>query len=155
VNYAGTHETKDTRVQAVVDLYGPVDYGRLAEQRRDHPEQFNMTSIRRHASNGGGIRFFGAEELDAAGLAKLHAVAPLFAVHAGMAPFLCIHGTKDDQVSYDQSPAMCEAMHKVGAKCELIPIEGGGHGMSGWKAPEMQHWKPEMVSWLRRTLEMK
>src|SRR5690348_14625517 len=26
VNYAGTHETKETRVAAVVDIYGPVDY---------------------------------------------------------------------------------------------------------------------------------
>ena len=155
VNYAGTHETPETRVKAVVDLYGPVDYGKLAEERRDHPERFNMTSINRHASNGGGIHFFGADQLDAAGLAKLHGISPLFAVHKGMAPFLAIHGTKDDQVSFDQSPAMCDAMKKVGAKCELIPIEGGGHGMSGWKAPEMQHWKAEMIAWLRKTLEMK
>ena len=155
VNYAGTHETPETRVAAVVDMYGPVDYGKLAELRRDHPERFNMTSINRHASNGGGIHFFGAEQLDEAGLAKLHAISPIFAVHRGMAPFLCIHGTKDDQVSYEQSPAMCDAMHKVGAGCELITIANGGHGMSGWRAPEMQHWKPEMIAWLRRTLNLK
>jgi alpha-L-fucosidase 2 len=152
VNYAGTHETPETRVRAVVDLYGPVDYGKLAEERRDHPERFNMTSINRHASNGGGIHFFGAEQLDAAGLAKLHGISPIFAVHKGMAPFLCIHGTKDDQVSFGQSPAMCEAMKKVGAGCELIPIEGGGHGMSGWRAPELQHWKEEMLAWLKKTM---
>jgi alpha-L-fucosidase 2 len=69
-----------------------------------------------------------------------------------MPPFLCIHGTKDDQVSYDQSIAMCEAMHQVNAGCELITIEGGGHGMGGWRAPEMQHWKPEMIAWLQKTL---
>jgi acetyl esterase len=155
VNYAGTHETKETRVRAVVDMYGPVDYGKLAELRRDHPERFNMTSINRHAANGGGIHFFGAEQLDEAGLAKLHGISPIFAVHKGMAPFLCIHGNKDDQVAFDQSPAMCEAMHKVGAGCELITIEGGGHGMSGWKAPEMQHWKSEMVDWLKRTMQVK
>jgi alpha-L-fucosidase 2 len=155
VNYAGTHETPETRVQAVVDLYGPVDYGKLAEERRDHPERFNMTSINRHAANGGGIHFFGAEQLDAAGLAKLHGISPIFAVHKGMPPFLAIHGTKDDQVTYGQSVAMCETMHKAGAACELVPIEGGGHGMSGWKAPEMQHWKPEMIAWLRKTLKMK
>jgi alpha-L-fucosidase 2 len=112
VNYAGTHETPATRVRAVVDIYGPVDYGKLAEERRDHPERFNMTTINRHASNGGGIHFFGAEQLDAAGLAKLHAVSPIFAVHQGMPPFLCIHGNKDDQVSYEQSPTMCDAMKK-------------------------------------------
>src|ERR1039457_1923518 len=62
VNYAGTHETPETRVRAVVDMYGPVDYGKLAVERRDHPERFNMTSINRHAANGGGIHFFGAEQ---------------------------------------------------------------------------------------------
>jgi len=156
VNYAGTHEAKqNNKVAAVVDMYGPVDYGKLAELRREHPERFNMTSINRHAANGGGIHFFGAEQLDEAGLAKLHNISPIFAVHKGMAPFLCIHGNKDDQVAYDQSPAMCDAMHKVGARCELITIEGGGHGMSGWRAPEMQHWKPEMVAWLQKTLHAK
>lgn len=153
VNYAGTHETPETRVAAVVDFYGPVDYGKLALQRRDHPELFNMTSINKHLANGGSARFFGVDQLDAAGFVKLRAIGPILAVHKGMAPFLCIHGTKDDQVSYDQSTAMCDAMHKVGAGCELITIEGGGHGMSGWRAPEMQHWKPEMIAWLTKTLK--
>ncbi len=152
VNYAGTHEKPDTRVAAVVDMYGPVDYGKLALERREHPERFNMTSISRHANNGGGIHYFGVDQLDDAGLQKLHSLAPIAAVHKGMPPFLCIHGTKDDQVSYDQSTAMCAAMHKVGASCELITVEGGGHGMSSWKAPEMQHWKPEMIAWLKTTL---
>ena len=155
VNYAGTHETAATRVRAVVDLYGPVDYGKLALLRKDHPERFNMASINRHASNGGGIHFFGVDTLDEAGLAKLWSLAPIAAVHKGMPPFLCIHGTKDDQVAYEQTPAMCEAMHKVGATCEIITVEGGGHGMSGWKAPEMQHWKPEMIAWLNHTLKVR
>src|SRR5882762_914228 len=154
VNYAGTHETPVTRVAAVVDFYGPVDYGKLALLRRDHPERFNMATINRHAANGGGIHFFGAEQLDESGLRKVRAISPIAAVHKGMPPFLCIHGTKDDQVAYEQSPEMCEAMKRVGAKCDLIPIEGGGHGMSGWRAPEMQHWKPEMIAWLKTTLKI-
>jgi len=153
VNYAGTHETPETRVAAVVDMYGPVDYEKLAIERRDHPERFNMATINRHMANGGGIHFFGADQLDEAGRAMLSAVSPIHAVHKGMPPFLCIHGTKDDQVTYDQSPAMCEAMHKAGAACELIAIEGGGHGMSGWRAPEMQHWKAEMIAWLKKTMK--
>jgi alpha-L-fucosidase 2 len=153
VNYAGTHETPETRVAAVVDFYGAVDYVKQAIERRDHPERFNMASINKHVANGGGIRFFGADQADDAGLAKLKAISPIFAVHKGMAPFLCIHGTKDDQVSYEQSPAMCEAMHKVGASCDLITVEGGGHGMGGWKAPEQQHWKAEMIDWLKKTLK--
>ena len=154
VNYVGTHQTPESRVAVVVDFYGPVDYGRMAVQRRDHPEQFNMKSISRHAANGGGIHFFGVEQLDEAGLAKLHAAAPLFAVSTSMPPFLCIHGTKDDQVPFEQSELMCKAMGKVGAKCGLIEITDGGHGMGGWKAPEMQHWKADMVGWLKMSLQV-
>jgi acetyl esterase len=152
VNYAGTHQTPATKVAAVVDFYGPSDYGKQALMRRDHPELFNMVTINRHAAHGGGIHFFSVDLLDAAGLAKLQAVAPVAAVHPGMPPFLVIHGTRDDQVSFEQSTTFCDAIRMVGTPCELIVIEGGGHGMGGWRAPEMQHWKPEMIAWLNRTL---
>jgi len=155
VNYAGTHGAPETKVAAAVDFYGPSDYGKLAERRREHPEEFNMVSINRHASHGGGIHFFGAESLDTEGLRKLHDVSPINAVHEGMPPFLCIHGTKDEQVSYDQSTAFCEAIRNVGTPCQLISIENGKHGMSQWKDPSMQHWKAEMIAWLQKTLKIK
>jgi dipeptidyl aminopeptidase/acylaminoacyl peptidase len=50
---------------------------------------------------------------------------------------------------------MCEAMRKVGAACVLITIEGGGHGMSTWRASDMQHWKSEMLAWLKKTLNVR
>lgn len=152
VAYAGTHDMPQTRVRAVVDFYGPVDYEALSLERRDHPERFNMESVRRHFSRGGGMRFFGAEQLDSEGLAKLRAVAPLRAVHKGMPPFLLIHGTQDDQVPYRQSTVFCDAIRKAGSRCDLITVEGGGHGMGGWKDPAMQHWRVGMVEWLRKTL---
>ena len=49
---------------------------------------------------------------------------------------------------------MCAAMRKVDAPCELITIDGGGHGMSSWKAPAMQHYQPEMIVWLKQTLHV-
>ena len=154
VDYAGTHYTPATKVDAVVSFYGPADYARLAELRRDHPERFNMASINRHLANGGSARFLGMDKLDAEGLAKLHAMSPMFAVHRGMPPFLLIHGNKDDQVAYEESPAFCDAIRKVGTACELITIEGGGHGMNGWKDPSTQHYKPEMIAWLKKTLRI-
>ena len=72
-----------------------------------------------------------------------------------MPPFLVIHGTKDDQVAYDQSHRVLRRHAQGRARCELITIEGGGHGMGGWRAPEMQHWKPEMIAWLKKTLNVK
>ena len=55
-------------------------------------------------------------------------------------------------MSYTQSPAFCAAMKNAGVACEIVTVEGGGHGMSGWKDPSMQHWKAEMVAWLKKNL---
>ncbi len=154
VNYVGTHNAPGTAVSAVVDFYGPSDYAKLTLLRRDHPEQFDMANINRHADHGGGIQFFGVSELNEAGLARLREESPITAVHKGMPPFLVIAGNKDDQVAYSQSTEFCDAIRRVGAACELITIEGGGHGMSRWKTPDMQHWKPEMIAWLKKTLKV-
>jgi acetyl esterase len=154
VNYAGTHKPAAEEVAAVVDFYGPSDYGKLAQLRQAHPEQFNMATIKRHASRGGGILFFGVKELDAKGLAQLRAVAPIAAVHKGMPPFLCIHGTKDDQVAFEQSTSFCDAIRRTGTNCELITVKDGAHGMSRWRDADMQHWKPEMISWLKKTMHV-
>lgn len=153
VNYIGTRDTPATKVAAVVDFYGPSDYGKLALLRRDHPEQFDMANINGHAAHGGGIHYFGVEELNDTGLARLRTFAPIAAVHKDEPPFLIIAGNKDDQVAYSQSTEFCDAMRNVGAACDLITIEGGGHGMSRWKDPDMQHWKPEMITWLKKTLK--
>ena len=133
VNYAATHETPATKVAAVVDIYGPVDYEKIAHQRADYPGRFNMASISSHQAKGRGIWFFGVDGYDDASYAKLKEVSPIYAVHKGMAPYLEIHGTRDDQVPYEQSTMMCDALHKVGVPCEIITVEAGGHGMGGWK----------------------
>ncbi len=156
VTYAATHETPETRLAATVDFYGPVDYALQAELRRDLPERFDMASANLHTSRGGGTRYFGVETLDAAGMARLREISPIAAVHKGMAPFLILHGTADNQVAYEQSPAMCDAIHKAGGKCDLISVEGGGHGMTNWEKVEAQQlqWKPQLIAWLRKTLEV-
>jgi acetyl esterase len=155
VNYIGTHQKTEPPVAAVVDFYGPSDYALLAQDRVAHPDRFDMHVINQHAANGGGIHFFGVDQLDAAGLEKLQSLAPMRAVGATMPPFLCIHGTKDDQVPYSQSTAFCDAIRAAGSSCTLITVEGGGHGMYRWRdAPAMQNWQPEMISWLRKTLQV-
>ena len=155
VNYAATHETPETKVAAVVDFYGPTDYEKVARQRKDYPARFNMTSINGHQATGGGIWFFQVDGYDDASYAKLRDISPIHAVHKGMPPFLEIHGTRDDQVPYEQSTLMCEAMHKVGAVCDIVTIEAGGHGMGSWKDADQQHYKAEMIAWLKKTLNVR
>jgi len=155
VNYAAAHETPETKVAAVVDFYGPADYEKIARQRHDYPARFNMNSISSHQAKGGGIWFFGAEGYDEASYAKLKEISPIVAIHKGMPPFLEIHGTRDDQVPYEQSTMMCDALHKAGGVCEIVTVEAGGHGMGGWRDADQQHYKAEMIAWLKKTLNVK
>jgi acetyl esterase len=153
VDYAGTHETPQTKVAAVVSFYGPSDMLALNELRRDHPEMFDQAAALRHPN--GGMKVFGVAQLDEAGASKMRQISPINAVHRGEPPFLLIHGNKDEQVAYSQSPAFCEAIRKVGAQCDLVTIEGGRHGMGNWKEPNQQHWKTDMVAWLKKTMKVK
>ena len=42
--------------------------------------------------------------------ALLRKMSPYFMVHAGLPPFLLLHGAADEQVPYPQSPRFCEAL---------------------------------------------
>lgn len=71
------------------------------------------------------MHFFGVQDLDAAGLEKLHAISPIAGVHKGMPPFLCIHGTRMIRfLMTNPSPVCRDAPDRV---C------GAGFQEPGWK----------------------
>ena len=148
VAYAGVKYTPRTRVAAVVDFYGPNDLILQTVDRRAKPEDPAKPEA------AGLKQFLGLASWQEPGvLEKLRAASPATYVHKGMPPFLFIQGTADEQVPYEQSPKMCGLMKKAGARCEVITIENGRHGMGSWaRIPGSEHWKPEMIAWLRKTL---
>jgi dipeptidyl aminopeptidase/acylaminoacyl peptidase len=129
-----------------VDFYGPNDLVLQTEKRRGEPDPVNP--------DPGLLEFLGFKSWhDASVVEKLRAVSPTTLISKRMPPFLFIHGHADEQVAYEQSPKMCDAMRKAGAKCEVVTVEGGRHGMMSWeKDPAMAHWKADMVAWLKQTL---
>jgi alpha-L-fucosidase 2 len=146
VAYAGAHPDRGANVAAVVDFYGPNDLVLQTEKRRSEPEPAKPPGP-------GLMEFLGFKSWHDEGVVeKLRAVSPTTLISKRMPPFLFIHGNADEQVPYEQSPKMCDAMRKVGAKCEVVTVEGGRHGMMSWKDAAMAHWKPDMVAWLRKTL---
>ncbi|HPT26513.1 MAG TPA: alpha/beta hydrolase [Bryobacteraceae bacterium] len=140
VAFVGVRPTKETRVAAVVDFYGPHD---LAKRETDKGEvSKNMTA------------FLGIDKLDASGIAKLKEASPITHVKPGLPPFLFIHGTKDAAVPYEQSPMMCDKLKAAGNRCEVYTVEGAPHGVGPWeKNPEWQGYKAKMAEWLRQTLK--
>lgn len=147
VAYAGAHPSRGAEVAAVVDFYGPNDLVLQTEKRRSEPDPTKPPGT-------GLMEFLGFKSWHDAGVVeKLRAVSPTTLISKRMPPFLFIHGNADEQVPYEQSPKMCDAMRKAGARCEVVTVEGGRHGMMSWeKDPSMAHWKPDMVAWLKKTL---
>ena len=147
VAYAGAHPDREADVAAVVDFYGPNDLVLQTEKRRSEPEPAKPPGP-------GLMEFLGFKSWHDAGVVeKLRAVSPTTLISKRMPPFLFIHGSADEQVPYEQSPKMCAAMRKAGAKCEVVTVEGGRHGMLSWqKDPSMTHWQADMIAWLRKTL---
>jgi len=58
-------------------------------------------------------------------------VSPLLHVTSDDAPTLLVHGDKDDLVKVDQSERILAAFKEQKVPCELIVIEGAGHGFPG------------------------
>jgi alpha-L-fucosidase 2 len=85
-------------------------------------------------------------------MAGLTEFSPINAVSASAPPFLLIHGTDDNVVPFAQSERFCDKLRASGAACELVPVNGGGHGIRAWESMRLTDYKSPMVRWLARTL---
>jgi dipeptidyl aminopeptidase/acylaminoacyl peptidase len=87
-------------------------------------------------------------------MAGLSQLSPINHIQNGMPPFLFVHGTSDALVPFDQSTQMCDRMRKIGATCEVLPVEGGGHGIRWWESyPRLAAaYKRKMITWLQTQL---
>jgi acetyl esterase/lipase len=57
--------------------------------------------------------------------------SPLYWVTPTAAPTLCIHGTKDNYVAFEQSEWLIDRLKAAGVEAKLLPMEGSGHGFKG------------------------
>ncbi len=57
--------------------------------------------------------------------------SPLNWVTPDAAPTLCVHGTVDDHVAYEQATWMIDRLKACGVEAELLTMEGAGHGFKG------------------------
>ncbi|HWF46044.1 MAG TPA: alpha/beta hydrolase [Bryobacteraceae bacterium] len=128
-----------TRVRAVVAMYAPTDLASLARSSTYIPPSYRNAVA--------GTPF---EGLILAGLAEL---SPINRVSRDMPPFLFIHGTADTLVPFEQSVSMCDRMKAAGAKCEVYPVHGGGHGMLWWQSDGVgTGYRKVLIDWLDKTL---
>jgi acetyl esterase/lipase len=110
----GGNAGESSRVQCVVNMCGPVDFPRWYVN--SDASKYLPTYL------GGSL----------AQTPHRHIVAsPFFWVTPDSAPTLCIHGTKDNQVPYEQSVWLVERLTQAGVEAKLLPMEGELHGFKG------------------------
>jgi acetyl esterase/lipase len=94
-------------------------------------------------------RLFGITQLDDRARETLRAASPLYAVHKGQPPLLMVHGTAEGL--WAQGQAMAARLQAVGARHEMLALDGAPHGMENWEGqPQWQHYKAQVVAWIRR-----
>lgn len=112
----GGYLEQSSRVQAVVDLFGPAD-------------------IRFGTDTGGTLqRVFGTSDTSAS---ILEIASPVIYASADDPPFLIMHGTHDPVVPPAHSQALYDALNGAGVPVTLVLVENAGHGFSRMNGPIM------------------
>jgi acetyl esterase len=138
VSFVGVRAKGDTRVAAVVPFYAPHDLV-LQNKGRETPG----TSM---------VALFGMTNWTDANWKTLRDASATSYLRKDLPPYLLIHGDQDAQVPYEQSVAFQKQMRAVGARCDLITIKDGAHGMGGWDKLGSDY-QEQMIAWLRKTLK--
>jgi acetyl esterase/lipase len=106
---------QSSQVQCVVSMYGPSDFTKSYDKSVDARIVLPM--------------FFGGN-LEEKRAEHIHG-SPLYWVTPDAAPTLCIHGTKDTYVAYEQAVWMVDRLKAAAVEAELLTLDGAGHGFRG------------------------
>lgn len=125
----GGNADQSSRVQAVVDFFGPTDFlqmdahsiGKLVHDAPDSPESQLV---------GGPIQ---------QNPEKVRAANPITYVSKDDPPMLIVHGDEDASVPHHQSELLYAALQQAGVESEFYTVKGGKHGFGGeFQTPGLQ-----------------
>ena len=127
---AGGHGDESSRVQAVVDWYGPTDL--LAMEAQALPcDPIDHNSVLSPESQLIGCAIQTCKE-------RTNRASPTRYVTADDPPFLIMHGTADCLVPPLQSQGLHDALAAAGAAATLVYLPGAGHGGDDFETAEVQ-----------------
>lgn len=112
---------QSSRVQCVVDWYGPTDFV-------SWDPNFNKTVYAMITQMLGSDPQKDEE--------KARKASPVTYVNKSAAPFLIIHGNRDDLVPLSQSETLADALKNSGVDVTLKIVKDAGHGGPGFTSPD-------------------
>ena len=147
----GTHDTRDnsaptlaaqsSRVQCVVDFYGPTDLTAATPAVPQNDAERYVVQVMRD--------LLGGSPQDEP--ARARAASPLFSVDAKSAPTLIITGANDPLVAPSQSVRLADALRAAKVEVTLAIMYNQGHGFLNPGDP--QTYGAMAVEWLTRHLK--
>lgn len=136
----GENLQESSRVDVVVDYFGPTDFLQMDEHRLPAGQIHDTPDSPESELVGGPIQ----ESKDRVAKAN-----PITYVTPNAAPFLIVHGEADPLVPYHQSQLLEAALRTAGVPVLFYTVKGGGHGgFTDPKVPELtkaflsKHLKP-------------
>jgi acetyl esterase/lipase len=133
---SGGHQDQSSRVQCVVNYYGPSDFTKSYGKSVDAAQVLPL--------------FLGGDLKSAR---HRHILAsPLYWVTPHAAPTLCLHGTKDAYVAHEQAVWLVDRLRAADVEAELLTLEGAGHGFRGADAERAEN---AMLAFFAKHLQKK
>lgn len=111
----GGNADQSSSVTCVVNVYGPSDFTKSYGKSVDAHEVLPLWL-------GGNLETAWSQHIKA---------SPLYWVTPDSSPTLCIHGTEDKYVAYEQAVWIVDKLKAAGVEVELLTLKGAGHGFKG------------------------
>ena len=124
-----------SRVQAVVDNFGPTDFLQMDAHRLPNGMVHDTPDSPESQLVGGPIQD---------NKEKVSRANPITYVTKNSPPFLICHGDSDPPVPHHQSELLVAALKKVGVPVTFYTVKGGGHG--GFKDPNVPRLTGEFLA---------
>jgi acetyl esterase/lipase len=115
----GENLGSSSRVQAVVDYFGPTDFLQMDAHRLPNGQVHDAADSPESRLIGGAIQ----ENRDRVAKAN-----PITYVSKDAPPFLIVHGDADPLVPHHQSELLAAALRTAGVPVTFYTVKGGGHG---------------------------
>jgi acetyl esterase/lipase len=111
----GGNPDQSSRVACVVNFYGPSDFTKSYGKSVDAAVVLPLFL-------GGNLEKERKRHIEA---------SPLYWVTPDAAPTLCVHGTKDQYVAFEQAEWIVDRLKAADVEAELLPMVGSMHGFKG------------------------
>jgi acetyl esterase/lipase len=119
-----------SRVQAVVDWFGPTDFTLMAQQSNPH------SMIQHDSPNSPESHLLGGPVQEKRDLART--ANPLTYINKNSPPFLIMHGSNDQLVPLGQSVILAKALIDAGVEVTMKTLPGAGHEDPQFRNSESQ-----------------